>query len=140
MHANVRHLQKQHECSAALVSDASPGSTSCDIQSAMYFRPGVFRNCIERIALPPPELYWRASPGFVTFGSKIEARQLKESFQPGSMDQNQQSFERDLAWIRLVDPQGFNFYRLRLGTDFKPAVDKYDTVSSCYDTLQPRNE
>jgi hypothetical protein len=54
--------------------------TDDDIQSALYFRHGFFRNRVERIALPPRELYWRVRHVFVTFGSKIDSKTGKRLF------------------------------------------------------------
>jgi hypothetical protein len=100
------------------------GWTDDDIQSALYFRPGFFRNRVERIALPPRELYWRVRAVFVTFGSKIDSKTEKPLFNKAAWIKANNLLKEILLGY-YSDPPGFNFYRLRLGTDGKPTVDKY---------------
>ena len=100
------------------------GWSDDNIQSALYFRPGFFCNRVERIALPPRELYWRVRAVFVTFGPKIDSKTGRPLFNKAAWIKAN-NLLREILLGFYSDPPAFNFYRLRLGTDGGPVVDKY---------------
>ena len=95
-----------------------------DVEAALYFRPGFFRQRVERIALPPRELYWRVRAVFVTFGSKQDSKTGQPLFNKAAWAKANNLLKEILLGF-YSDPPGFNFYRLQLDSEGKPKVDKY---------------
>jgi hypothetical protein len=100
------------------------GFSDEDIEMLMYYHPSFFAKGVERIVLPPHQLYWRVRAVFVTFGSKVDSKSGKPLF-------------NKLAWLKannllheillglFLDPLGYNFYTLELDADGNPKTDKY---------------
>lgn len=56
------------------------GLTSDEFESILYYKPSFFQTKVERIALPPRQLYYRVRAVLVTFGKKIDSKSKKPLF------------------------------------------------------------
>ena len=102
----------------------SNGWSDKDIENQLYFRPAFFRNRVERIILPPRQLYWRVRAVYATFGNKVDSKTGRPLFNKAAWKKAKGVLEEILLGL-YSDPPGFNFYMLRLDDDGRPKTDKH---------------
>jgi hypothetical protein len=100
------------------------GWTINQLETMLYFNPDFFRTRVERMILPPRQLYWRVRAVYVRFGDKIDSKTGLPLFNKAAWKKANNLLKEILLGF-YSDPPGFDFYTLQLGEDGLPKTDKY---------------
>lgn len=116
--------QKLEEVKATLAH----GFTNKDIDTLIYFNPSFFASCVKRMALPPPQLYWRVRAVYISFGSRVSSQTGRPFFDNKAWQSANMVFKEILKGY-YSDPPGFDhFYTVRLNDDGTVKRNKYGMV------------
>ena len=101
------------------------GLSDEEIETLLYFHPAFFCKRVERVVLPPQQLYWHVCAVFVKFGTKVDSK-------TGSLYSTREPGQRQAMSCRryfLVCTQTLLASTLyELDGDGNPKTDKYGCV------------
>jgi hypothetical protein len=100
------------------------GMTDEEIESAKYFRPTLFHDCVERIVPAPKVLYWRVRAVFALYGPMIDSKTNAPLFNVRAWKRANNVLLEILAGF-YSDPPGVPMYRKRVGEDGLVLKNKY---------------
>jgi len=80
-----------------------------DIETLMYYSPSFFNARVERMALPPSQLYWRVRAVFVSFGYMVDSKSSRPLFNAEAW-KKANNLLKEILQGYYSDPPGFNFY------------------------------
>jgi hypothetical protein len=103
---------------------AGNGWSDDDINRTLYFQSSFFCSRVERIALPPKQLYWHVRAVFVTFGNKLDSKTGHCLFNNAAWAKANNILKEILLGF-YSDPPGFTFYQLQLDLCGTTKTDKY---------------
>ncbi|KAL7508031.1 hypothetical protein ACHAXN_007607 [Cyclotella atomus] len=101
------------------------GMDDAEIESAQYFRPTLFHDCVERIVPPPKLLYWRVRAVFALFGKMKDSKTNAPLFNANSWKKANNVLHEILAGF-YSDPPGVALYRKKVSEDGAIMKNKYD--------------
>jgi hypothetical protein len=116
------------------------GWTDEDINNKMYFKHSFFAERVERVQLPPCQLYWRVRAVFVKFGNKIDSKTGLPLFNKAAWGKAK-SLLKEILLGYYSDPPGASFYRYQLSVDGMPKVDRHgiNLIHCCRGTNDVEN-
>jgi hypothetical protein len=94
------------------------GYSEKELESWLFFRPSYFQRLVERIVLPPSQLYWRVRCVFEVFGGKIDSETKVPLFNENAWAKAN-NLLREILLGLYSDPPGYNFYTLEVDTSGK---------------------
>jgi hypothetical protein len=100
------------------------GWSEKELESLLFFRPSFFQRLVERIVLPPSQLYWRVRSVFEVFGGKIDSETKTPLFNDNAWAKANNLLQ-EIRQGLYSDPPGFNFYAVELDSSGKVKTDKY---------------
>lgn len=100
------------------------GFTDEEIQKKLYYDAKFFKDCVERIVLPPKQLYWRLRAVFMIFGDLKDPKTKKPLFNDAAWKKANNILQEVLEGL-VSDPPGVSFYVTRLNSDGSEMVNKY---------------
>jgi hypothetical protein len=99
------------------------GWTDSDIETMIYYKPEFFRKRVERIILPPRQLYWRVRAVYVRFGNKLDGKTGYPLFNKAAWAKANNILKEILLGF-YSDPPGFDFYHFDIDNEGNPKTDK----------------
>lgn len=100
------------------------GFTDEEIQKKLYYDAQFFKDCVERIVLPPKQLYWRLRAVFMIFGDLEDPKTKKPLFNERAWKEANNILQEVLEGL-VSDPPDVSFYVTRLNSDGSEMVNKY---------------
>jgi hypothetical protein len=101
------------------------GMSEEEIETAKYFRPTLFHDCVERIVPPPKVLYWRVRAVFTLYGKMRDSKTNAPLFNDRAWKRANNVLVEILAGY-YSDPPGVAMYRKKIGGDGSVVKNKYD--------------
>jgi hypothetical protein len=80
---------------------------------------------MERMILPPRQLYWRVRAVYVRFGNKIDSKTGLPLFNKNAWKKANKNLLTEILLGFYSDPPGIDFYMLHRGEDGLPKTNKY---------------
>jgi hypothetical protein len=101
------------------------GMDDDEIESAKYFRPTIFHDCVERIVPPPKVLYWRVRAVFALYGMMRDSKTNAPLFNDKSW-KKANNVLREILEGYYSDPPGVAMYRKKISGDGSIVKNKYE--------------
>ena len=90
----------------------------------LYYHPRFFNERVERLILPPSQLYWRVRAVYLVFGEKRDSKSMKPLFDKEAWKKANQVL-REILLGYYSDLPGYNLYTQQLNKMGTPKVDKH---------------
>lgn len=96
-----------------------------EIETAKYFRPTIFHDCVERIVPTPKILYWRVRAVFALYGQMKDSKTKASLFNAVAW-KKANNVLREILSGYYSDPPGVQMYMKRVDDDGCVLKNKYD--------------
>ncbi|KAG7371052.1 hypothetical protein IV203_019622 [Nitzschia inconspicua] len=100
------------------------GWTDEEISATMFYNPIFFNRRVERIALPPRQLYYRVRAVMVAFGKRVDSKIKQPLFNKEAWKKAKNLLDEILEGF-YSDPPGFDFYTFELDKNGQVKKDSY---------------
>ena len=99
------------------------GMTDEEIDSELFYRPELFKGCVDRQVPPPSILYWRVRAVFALYGNMIDSKTGKPLFNDAAWKKAKNILKEICAGL-YFDPPGMKMYTYEMKKD-KVKTNKY---------------
>ncbi|KAG7362391.1 3'-5' exonuclease [Nitzschia inconspicua] len=103
------------------------GWTDEEISATMFYNPTFFNRRVERIALPPRQLYYRVQAVMVAFGKRVDSKTKQPLFNKEAWKKAKNLLDEILEGF-YSDPPGFDFYTFELDKNGQVKKDSHGIV------------